>query len=260
MVEHARLAEEALAVAREAGELVLEGFRSKPEASEKSARDLVTEFDFASEALIRKRLAELEPGIPVVAEERGGTSRPELTFYCDPLDGTTNFVHGHPFWSVSIGLLEAGVPSVGAVVAPSLGLWWTGYRGGPATRNGAPCSVSRTPRLYEALVATGFPTNRDREPDSNLATFVSVIKSARGVRRCGTAAVDLCFVADGTYDAYWERKLNGWDVTAGSAVVLSAGGMLTALDGGPVDLTVGRLVASNGLVHAELLQQISGHL
>jgi myo-inositol-1(or 4)-monophosphatase len=108
-------------------------------------------------------------------------------------------------------------------------------------------------------VATGFPTNRDREPDSNLATFVTVMKNARGVRRCGSAAVDLCLVADGTYDAYWERKLNAWDLTAGSAVVLSAGGSVTALEGGPVDLTVGHLVASNGLVHEQLVRRISEH-
>jgi myo-inositol-1(or 4)-monophosphatase len=257
---HRELTELALRVAREAGDLVSAGFRSRPRASEKAVKDLVTEYDLASEELIRRRLAELGPNLPIVAEERGGTALPSATWYCDPLDGTTNFVHGHPFWSVSIGVLEAGTPTLGAVVAPSLGLYWTGYRGGPAQRNGTACVVSETDRLDRALLATGFPSDRSREPESNLQTFVSVKQRARGVRRCGSAAIDLCLVADGTYDAYWERKLNAWDLTAGAAVLLSAGGMLSALDGGPVDLTIGHLVASNRHVHSELLSLIAGHL
>ena len=260
MSYHRELAEVALSVAREAGDLVLTGFRSRPRASEKAAKDLVTEYDLESEALIRRRLAELGPPLPIVAEELGGVASQAATWYCDPLDGTTNFVHGHPFWSVSIGILEAGLATAGAVVAPSLGIAWLGYQGGNASRNGERCAVSQTRELCEALVATGFPSDRSQEPESNLATFVSVKKRARGVRRCGSAAVDLCLVADGTYDAYWERKLNAWDLTAGAAVLLSAGGVLSSLDGGRVDLTRGNLVASNGHVHDELVALIGGHV
>jgi myo-inositol-1(or 4)-monophosphatase len=255
-----RLAAIALQVAREAGALVQRGFRSRPQASKKAARDLVTSFDLESEELIRSRLAEHTPHIPVVAEEGGGAPSQGATWYCDPLDGTTNFVHGHPFWSVSIGVLDAGVPIAGAVVAPSLGLWWTGSAGGAACRNAEGCRVSSTGSLMDSLLATGFPTERDHEPSSNLATFVTVKKHVRGVRRCGSAAIDLCFVADGTYEAYWERKLNAWDLTAGAAVLLSAGGRLTALDGGQVNLRVGHLVGSNVLVHDALLALIQPHL
>lgn len=248
----------ALDVAREAGALVSAGYRTRPLASEKAARDLVTEFDLASETLIRERLAQATPDIPVVAEETGGHPG-DRTWYCDPLDGTMNFVHGHPFWSVSIGLYEAGEACVGAVVAPVLGLAWTGHRGGVSRRSGEPCAVSTTEKLGAALVATGFPPQRDREPDSNLATFVDVMQHVQGVRRCGSAAIDLCLVADGTYDGYWERRLNAWDLCAGACIVLGAGGHLTSLDGTLADVTRGHLLATNGLIHQAMLEILKKH-
>ena len=224
----------ALEVAREAAALLMKGFRSRPHAEEKARADLVTEWDIASERLIRKRLAERAPELGVVAEEEGGEKGAGPAFYCDPLDGTTNFVHGHPFFCVSIGVLDGGTAIAGAVVAPCLGLDWQGHQGGVAKRNGEPCRVSGARTLSESLVATGFPADRSREPESNFGSFVRVKKNVRGVRRCGSAAIDLCFVADGTYDGYWERRLNAWDLAGGAAVVLAAGGRLTALDGGPL--------------------------
>jgi myo-inositol-1(or 4)-monophosphatase len=250
----------ALEVASEAGALLLAGYRSRPTPTEKARRDLVTEFDLRSEALIVERLSAATPTLGLVAEERGG-ERKALSWFCDPLDGTTNFVHGHPFWAVSIGLLDEGKPLAGAVVAPALGLSWVGFRGGPATRSEIAhgradeiCHVSETSELEQALVATGFPPDRNSAPQNNLDSFVRVKKVVRGVRRCGSAAIDMCLVADGTYDAYWERRLNAWDLAAGAAVVLSAGGKLTSLDGGSVDLTLGHLIASNGRVHGALQQ------
>jgi myo-inositol-1(or 4)-monophosphatase len=237
--------------------LLAASYRTRPAATEKGRSDLVTALDLASEALIVQRLSRATPELGIVAEERGGDVR-ALSWFCDPLDGTTNYVHGHPFWAVSIGLLEQGRPVAGAVVAPSLGLTWTGYEGGPALRCAAECRVSETEHLDQALLATGFPTDRSQAPANNLDTFVAVKKAARGVRRCGSAAIDLCLVADGTYDAYWERRLNGWDVAAGASVLLSAGGQLTALDGTPVNLHVGHLIASNGRVHSALQQLIAG--
>jgi myo-inositol-1(or 4)-monophosphatase len=253
----------ALEVATEAGALLQRGYRSRPTPTEKARRDLVTEFDLRSEALIVARLSAATPDLGLVAEERGGEKK-ALSWFCDPLDGTTNFVHGHPFWAVSIGLLENGEPLAGAVVAPALGLSWQAYRGGPARRAALAqnqpdeiCRVSETSELDHALVATGFPPDRQSAPQNNLDAFVRVKKVVRGVRRCGSAAIDMCFVADGTYDAYWERRLNAWDLAAGAAVLLSAGGKLTALDGSRVDLMVGHLIASNGRVHGALQQLLA---
>jgi myo-inositol-1(or 4)-monophosphatase len=177
----------ALEVASEAGALLMQGYRSRPLPTEKARRDLVTEFDLQSEALIVARLSAATPALGLVAEERGGEPKP-LSWYCDPLDGTTNFVHGHPFWAVSIGLLEDGKPLAGAVVAPALGLSWLGYRGGPAKRSepardrlGEICRVSETTELERALVATGFPPDRQTAPQNNLDTFTRVKKVVQGV-------------------------------------------------------------------------------
>ncbi len=254
-----QLAQIAFEVATEAAQLLLAGFRKHPAVREKARADLVTEFDLASERLIRQRLAERSPEIPVVGEEQGGTPAlgHALTWYCDPLDGTTNFVHGHFFFCVSIGVAEAGVPIAGAVVAPALATHWQAWQGGPALRNGEPCRVSETRELTSALVATGFPSDRTHAPGNNFDAFTAVKRQVRGIRRCGSAAIDLCLVADGTYDAYWERRLNAWDVMAGSALVLAAGGKLSALDGTAPDLSVGHILASNGLVHDHLLNLIA---
>jgi myo-inositol-1(or 4)-monophosphatase len=266
--ERAQLASMALLVAEEAGTLVTAGYRGRPRADEKAHRDLVTEYDRASEQLLLSRIASLAPGIPIVAEEStpgGDTSGAPLVFYVDPLDGTTNFVHGHPFWAVAVGLAEEGRPIAGAVVAPVLGVRWVGWvdpspdegRAGEAFRNGERCAPSATSDLGHAMIGTGFPASRDRAPENNYASFVAVKRVAQAVRRCGSAAIDLCMVADGTYDGYWERRLHAWDTFAASAIVLSAGGTITALDGGSPDYHVGNIVASNGRIHDELLVAIA---
>ncbi|APR83220.1 Inositol-1-monophosphatase [Minicystis rosea] len=262
--ERARYAAIARLVAEEAGALVARGYRSRPHADRKGRHDLVTEFDRASEELLISRLALLTPNVPVVGEEHSsGTTqqRAGLVWYVDPLDGTTNFVHGHPFWCVSVGLCEDDRPIAGAVVAPSTALAWVGYvdpegRASVALRNGQPCAVSVTSALENAMVATGFPAQRDRAPHDNFASFMAVKRTAQAVRRCGSAAMDLCFVADGTYDGYWERSLHAWDTVAGSALVEAAGGKVTALDGGAPNHHVGHIVASNGALHAELVGTI----
>jgi myo-inositol-1(or 4)-monophosphatase len=253
------LARIALEVAREAAELVRAGWRSHPRVVEKAPSDIVTQYDLDSERLIRRRLAERAPELGVVAEEEGGDCGSGQAFYVDPLDGTVNFAHGHPFWCVSIGVLDRGVPLAGAVVAPCIMTEWWAWEGGPAFRNGEPCRVSAAANMGEALLATGFPANRTREPDNNLSTFVRLKQKVRGIRRCGSAAIDLCFVADGTYDGYWERHLNAWDLAAGAAVVRSAGGSVTALDGGPPRFEVGHIAATNGRVHTALLAEIAAN-
>ncbi|MCC6217280.1 MAG: inositol monophosphatase [Polyangiaceae bacterium] len=246
----------ALAAARAAAEVARRGHRTRPALTHKGRTDVVTEYDLASEAVLRERLAEATPDIPVVGEEAGGTAGPDRVWYVDPLDGTTNFAHGHPCWCVSVGLAERGVPLVGAVVAPSLGVEWSGWTaagGGAAQRDGVPIRTSDVSALVDALLATGFPQDRETAPDNNFAAWARVKRAAQGVRRCGSAALDLCFVADGTYDGYWERRLHAWDVTAGAALVRAAGGRVTALDGGELDLERGYLVATNGRLHDALV-------
>ncbi len=263
-------------VAREAAALVLTGWRSRPDVRLKHPKDLVTEWDLRSEALIVERLRARAP-FPVLGEEGGlmgsvadeaaggPASQPEdsladyagPTWVCDPIDGTTNFAHGHPIWCVSIGLMQGGAPLAGAVAAPTLSADWRGYLGGPALRSGEPARVSRTQELGQALIATGFPPDRERAPDNNFESFERVKRRARAVRRCGSAALDLCFVADGTYDGYWERRVCVWDLAAAAAVHRAAGGELTALSGGPVKLEQGHVLATNGRIHAELLSVLS---
>lgn len=249
----AELAAIALQVARGCARIVSAGYRTRPAVGKKGRVDLVTEFDLASERFLRSELARLTPQVPVVAEERGGVATDELCWHCDPLDGTTNFVHGHPFYAVSIGAMEHGVPVVGAVVAPELQLAWVGYQGGVSVRNDVVCHVSDTEELDDSLFATGFPPDRSDDATNNFPSWARVKRAARGVRRCGSASLDLCLVADGTYDGYWERSLHSWDLVAGAAIVLAAGGKLTDLDGNAPDLNRGNLVATNARLHAALL-------
>jgi myo-inositol-1(or 4)-monophosphatase len=250
------LSEAAFEVAKEAGRLLLDGYRSRPQFELKGPVDLVTEWDRRSEDLIRERLTKRYPKLPIVAEEGGGTPSSALSFYCDPLDGTTNFVHGHPFFSVSIGLMENGQAVAGAVYAPALNYSWVGAVGDGAYRNGTLCHVSDTQALEAALLATGFPPNRTRIPQNNLPAYVRAKPQVRGIRRCGSASIDLCFVADGTYDGYWERKLHTWDLAAGVAMVLASGGTVTALDGTAPRLEIGHIIASNTKLHPALLDLV----
>jgi len=244
--------------AREAGAHVQRGYRRKVLVEHKGIVDLVTEFDRESETMLRERLAPC--GYGVVGEEQGGQMG-ETGFFIDPIDGTTNFVHGHPFYCVSVGLLLGAQPVLGVVVAPSLGFEWHGaiaQREGfaLATRNDVPIRVSETATLGESLIGTGFPYDRATDADNNFAEYLAIKLVARGVRRCGSAAIDLCFVGDGTYDGYWEKKLKVWDLAAGATVVRAAGGTVTAFDGGPPDLSSGSIVATNGRIHVGVVGRI----
>jgi myo-inositol-1(or 4)-monophosphatase len=236
-------------VARDAAALISQGYRQHPAVREKTSHtDLVTEYDARSEALIRARLAQETPGVSIVGEEEGGVAS-GLTWHCDPLDGTTNFVHGHPFFCVSIGAADESGPIAGAVMAPALGVEWWGARGLGAFRNGEPCRVSDTDSLAHSMLGTGFPADRSDPAENNLDAFGRMKRIAQSVRRGGSAAIDFCFVADGTFDGYWERELHSWDVAGGAAIALAAGARITALDGGEPDFSRGYLVTSNGKVH-----------
>ncbi len=251
-----QLARIALDVAEEAAALVLPGYRTAPATTEKARHDLVTAYDLRSERLLRRRLRERTPELAVVGEEEGGRALgADLVLRSDRRHHELRT--RPPLLLRQCRLMESGVPLLGAVVAPALCTRWHGFVGGGAFRDGLPCKVSPNPALEQALLATGFhPKSQRRAPDDNLGSFGALLPEARGIRRCGSAALDLCMVADGTYDAYWERALNAWDAAAGAALVLAAGGRLTDLRGGPPDLTVGHIVASNGHVHGAVLARL----
>lgn len=256
--DHARRVAEALAL--ETGDYLLSGFRSGTEVHKKGAIDLVTEFDLESERRVRKALASAFPNHRIVGEEGEPQGEGHLVWYVDPLDGTTNFAHGHPNFCVSIALwdesedLARGL--VGVVAAPALGLVWSASLGAGATRNGESCHVTATGNLGDALVATGFPYDKWDNADRNVREFEAFLQHTRGVRRCGSAAIDLAMVADGTYDVYWESRLNAWDMCAGAVLVREAGGQLSDYDGGVADARTGRVVATNGKLHDRALSLI----
>jgi len=242
----------ALQVATEASRLILEGFRRQQTVSIKSDQSPVTEFDLQSERLIRERLAELTPGIVVVGEEQGGQAAGEFTWYCDPIDGTINFMRGHPFFAVSLGVARHGVPFAGAVVAPALRLWWRGSVDDRAYRCEAPCTVSSTEDLGHAVVTSGLPVRGRAVHESGLDLLLRLSPFVRDVRRCGSAAIELCMVADGTYDAYVTRALSPWDTCAGAAILLAAGGRWQPWSEGGRAYEFG----CNSGIHAHVLERL----
>jgi myo-inositol-1(or 4)-monophosphatase len=244
-------------VVDEASTILMEGFRKDLNIQKKGAIDLVTEFDLRSEDLIRDRLMRAFPDDRIVGEEGAAHGEGNRVWYVDPLDGTTNFAHGHPFFCISIALYDKGEGLVAIVAAPALGTRWWAARGAGCFRNGERCTVSSTAVLDQSLCATGFPYDRRESEDDNLAEFRGFLKRSQGIRRCGSAAIDLAMIADGTFDVYWEQRLNAWDMCAGALLVLEAGGRLSDYGGGPADPRTGTLVATNGRVHSEVVRLLS---
>lgn len=262
----------ALVLAREGGEVLLArraGLHRRAE-SKGRRRELVTEADRAAERVVVGGLLARYPEHAMIAEEgvlteQGRASKQaDWTWIVDPLDGTTNYVHGLPFFAVAIGLAYRGEPVVGVVHAPVLGETFFAARGLGARRRFADgredvLRVSRTGELADALLATGFSYNRN-EPgaDDNSARLARVLPHCRDLRRLGSAELDLCLVAAGVYDGYWEMYLAPYDLAAGAVVVQEAGGRVTDYDGGQEWLFGGRVVATNGLVHEELRRFVVG--
>ncbi len=252
------------AIAREAGALILGYFHQKLKIEYKGDADLVTAADRASEKLIRERIASQFPAHDVLGEEQGLNDRgSEYRWYVDPLDGTTNFAHGYPVFCVSIALEHrapdhpagdaAGI--VAAVVYdPTRDEVFSAERGRGAQLNGQPIQVSTIAQLKECLIATGFPSHK-RHKNPNIHFYHEITLRTHGVRRAGSAALDLCCVASGRFEGFWEFNLNPWDTAAGVLLVEEAGGKVTRFDGSPFLLDSRETLASNGLVHAALVNE-----
>ncbi|MCS6815062.1 MAG: inositol monophosphatase [Cyanobacteria bacterium] len=222
------------------------------------AGNLVTAADKAAEALVLEILQRHLPDHGILAEESGRSGSLDSGFLwaIDPLDGTTNYAHQYPVYSVSIGLLIDGIPSVGVVYDPRRNELFRAAKGLGATRDRRPIHVSTTASLDKSLLVTGFAYDRRQTPDNNYAEFCHLTHLTQGVRRGGSASVDLAYVACGRLDGYWERGLSPWDVAAGALLVTEAGGHVTAYDSSAWDITSGRILATNGHIHQQLSQAL----
>ena len=247
----------ASAIAREVGALQRERF-SEPRVIEtkSSAIDLVTDVDHASDALIIERIAKAFPDDDVLTEETGNArvGRSGYRWVVDPLDGTTNYAHGVPHFAVSIGVEREGERVVGAIYDPMRDELFAAARGGGLHLNGAPAAVSDARELERSVLATGFAYDvHDGAALPNLDYFERFMRRARAIRRMGSAALDLAWVACGRFDGFWAMHLHAWDVAAGLLLVEEGGGRVTDFDGSPPPASGARLVASNGTLHAALL-------
>lgn len=251
------LAEE---IAREAGAILLDRMNSAFKVEKKGRVNLVTEVDLAAETLIVNRLKSAYPDHQILTEEEGfhdGNS--PFRWIVDPLDGTTNYAHGYPLFCVSIGLEVESEIVAGAVYDPVADECFTARKGSGAFLNNKPISVSVEGVLEDSLVCTGFSYSAEEISD-NLELFNRVMMMARSVRRDGSAALDLCYVAAGRYDGFWEVSLNPWDVAAGMIIVMEAGGTVTKLDGSKASAYDRNCLATNGLIHRQLSEILASNL
>jgi myo-inositol-1(or 4)-monophosphatase len=247
------------AIAREAGALLMRYFHQGLKIEYKGDADLVTAADRTAEALIRQRITEQFPGHDVLGEEQGLNDQgSDYRWYVDPLDGTTNFAHGYPVFCVSMGLEHRGggraVRIAGVVYDPTRDELFSAQQGRGAQLNGQPIHVSKASQLKECLLATGFPSHK-RHKNPNIHFYHQITLRTHGVRRAGSAALDLCNVASGRFDGFWEFNLNPWDTAAGVLIVEEAGGKVSRFDGSSFAIDSSETLASNGLVHEVLLHE-----
>ena len=251
----------AINVARDAGGILVDKLGRALQVSNKGAIDLVTEADLASEKLIIERIRSHYPRHAILAEESGasdnhtGDSFVEWKWIIDPLDGTTNYAHGYPCFCVSIGVERGGKLELGVVYDPMRNEMFAAERGQGATLNDRPIRVSTVAELNRAMLCTGFPYDVRQRPDF-ARDFSNFTMHAQAVRRDGSAALDLAYVACGRFDGFWEDGLNPWDLAAGVLLIEEAGGSVTDFQGTPLDIYSARVLASNGLVHHSMMQVI----
>jgi len=252
------------AIAREAGGLLMQFFHQGLKIEYKGDADLVTAADRASETLIRERISKQFPSHDVLGEEQGLNDQGgDYRWYVDPLDGTTNFAHGYPVFCVSMALEHRVLEHrsggearrvAGVVYDPTRDELFSAEQGRGAQLNGKPIRVSKAAHLKECLLATGFPSHK-RHKNPNIHFYHQITLRTHGVRRAGSAALDLCNVASGRFDGFWEFNLNPWDTAAGVLIVEEAGGKVSRFDGSPFEIDSRETLASNGLVHEALLRE-----
>jgi myo-inositol-1(or 4)-monophosphatase len=249
--------ETAIDIAREAGALLSTYFERRVGFELKGDFDLVTVADRASERLVVERLRQHFPSHSIVAEEGGGHQGSSgFRWYVDPLDGTTNFAHGYPIYNVTMGLEQDGEMLVGVVFDPTRQEMFSAERGAGAYLNNRRIHVSTAKRLEDSLVSTGFPS-RKRHLNVNIHFYHQMAMATHGVRRGGSAAIDLAYVACGRLEAFWEFGLNPWDMAAGTLLVTEAGGRCTDMNGGPHSITGPHLLTDNGAIHQETVDLFS---
>lgn len=246
----------AIETAREAGHILLEKFGRIEKVTKKGDINLVTEADLASEALIIEKIKSYHPKHAILAEEAGeaviiggGTS---WKWIIDPLDGTTNYAHGYPCFCVTLALEHEGEVVIGVTYDPTRNELFAAEKGHGATLNGKPIRVSATENLGDSLIVTGFPYDFKQRVDFSRHLTEFLLQS-RGVRRDGSAAIDLAYVACGRFDGFWEEGLNPWDVAAGKLLIEEAGGQITYYDGAPFSIYTPPICASNGRIHSQML-------
>jgi len=243
-------------IVREAGVIVCEGFDSAKEVNFKGEIDLVTEYDVRTEKFLLENLPSVLKGYTFVGEESSkGNETADKCVYIDPIDGTTNFVHGFPFVGVSVGVYEYGKPVMGVVFNPIMDEMFTAEEGKGAFLNGNPLKVSSTDEMLMSLLATGFPyASVQDNPDMLMNILNKVLCFSRGIRRPGSASLDLCYVAKGVFDGYYEFNLKPWDVAGGICIVKEAGGMVTDEEGNDHNIIGDSVVATNGILHEQLIK------
>lgn len=247
----------AIEIAREAGQLQMDRLPKEKVITykEQNKFNIVTQVDKECEKLICDYIKGKFPGHDILAEEGGGhNTKSDWLWIIDPIDGTVNYAHGYPLFSVSIGLMHQGKMVVGVVYEPNLDEMFVGERGGGAVCNDKPIRVSKNKLLEGSMVATGFAYNVNETRLNNIDHFNSFILKCHAVRRDGVASTDMCYVACGRFDGFWELFLKPWDIAAASVIIEEAGGELTMFDGKPLNIFGDEIVASNGLIHDEILE------
>lgn len=258
MITYMKYLQEAVSAARIAGQYQKSRFASSLNIEMKGDKNLVTEVDKESERLIVEHLLSCFPGHDIIAEEgdylqNGSPCR----WIIDPVDGTTNYAHGYPWFCSSIALEVEGNLVAGVIYNPVYDELFTATKGGGANLNGNRLTVSAKMPLKNSLLGTGFPYDCATDSANNFTNFIAFQKSARGIRRAGAAALDLAYVAAGRLDGFWELKLKAWDVAAGVLLVREAGGLVTTFDGSSYDVFNDRIIASNGLIHEEMVAMLT---